>query len=233
MLPMGGNLLLCLLLAQFTDTNLSVITSVDEATHSSRPNVTCAHRHPSGFPLVISALSSPPITCHHCHALLLGQTLLSQGCWDPGHGCSSPCTLSTVLPSSINKNGDLSSSALKFCCCSGNFCNTNWRDVQVEKSKDQKQVNESKQKYEDEIKKIRLSMTEIFLLIVLILLLIMLVILLLLLKWQSTRENTSNSKSNFNLSPPILQQKSMVLRCSLENLLDGPSENSADIKDNT
>jgi len=230
---MGGNLLLCLLLAQFTDTNLSVITSVDETTHSSRPNVTCAHRHPTGFPLVISTLSSPPITCHHCHALLIGQTLLSQGCWDPGHGCSSPCTLSTVLPSSINKNGDLSSSALKFCCCSGDFCNTNWRDAQVEKDNDQKEVDESKQKYEDGIKKIRLSMTEMILLFFLILLLILLVILLLLLKWQSTRENTSKGKSNFNLSPPILQQKNIYLRYSLENLLEAPSQSSADFKDDT
>ena len=53
----------------------------------------------------------------------------------------------------------------------------------MEKDNDQKQVDESKQKYEDGIKKIRLSMTEMILLFFLILLLILLVILLLLLKW--------------------------------------------------
>ena len=54
--------------------------------------------------------------CSYCHTLLLGQEVLSQGCWDTGDGCSTPCTLTQLV----------TQPALLFCCCAGEGCNQEW-----------------------------------------------------------------------------------------------------------
>ena len=58
-----------------------------------------------------------------------------QGCWTPGDGCHQDCLLSKL----ISEEGDPSSSGLKFCCCSSELCNLNWKDRQEEEQEEEKE----------------------------------------------------------------------------------------------
>ena len=73
-------------------------------------------------------LSGNSVTeCRYCHTLTLGQEVLSQGCWDIGDGCSTPCTLSHLPPPSLLLRPP--PPALLFCCCAGEGCNREWSTV--------------------------------------------------------------------------------------------------------
>ena len=72
-----------------------------------------------------------------------------QGCWTPGDGCHQDCLLSKL----ISEEGDPSSSGLKFCCCSSELCNLNWKDKQ-EEEKEQDEEKESQSTSDINIKEL-------------------------------------------------------------------------------
>ena len=98
--------------------------------HISRPFVRSVlilycTRNASGSPFLSVAAPTAPThhlsgnsvtECGYCHTLLLGQEVVSQGCWDTGDGCSTPCTLTQLV----------TQPAMLFCCCAGDGCNQEW-----------------------------------------------------------------------------------------------------------
>lgn len=69
--------------------------------------------------------------CDFCHTLVQGDTVISQGCWTPGDGCEEDCRVTPLVSTSLLQRlepgfSGTGLSELKFCCCSGQFCNQNW-----------------------------------------------------------------------------------------------------------
>lgn len=125
-------------------------------------NVTAQHPQSLKVWPKAPSLPSPGMVqtdCRFCHAISVGSTIVSQGCWLSGEGCSTTCGLRKLLADtrlevsrhgvpdtddrhSTSRHEELSGSgaeemsgvsgqqSLSFCCCSGDLCNS--RPVEVE-----------------------------------------------------------------------------------------------------
>ena len=70
---------------------------------------------------------------------------LFQGCWSSSDGCKDDCILESLT------SYEEKTSSLKFCCCSGKFCNSEWREIEEESQ------GEKSSRAVDVIEKLQLS----------------------------------------------------------------------------
>jgi len=120
-------------------------------------------------PLSELSLGNISYKCDFCHTLVQGETVISQGCWTPGDGCDGDCRLTPLVSTSLLQrlepgSSGASLSELKFCCCSGEFCNQNWAIKQKKTPQNYGSVNKSYQFFQHP------STTELVLLIIVIIL---------------------------------------------------------------
>jgi len=186
-------------------------------------NTTCVYMNASDSPFLTVPASSPsslPVggstvnNCQFCHALVLGQTVVSQGCWAQGDGCSTPCTLSSLFPPSLVLK--VKYPGMEFCCCSGDRCNKAWQHPH-------RGSNSQTEPGCGEASSIVLSGVEIVLLIVVGVLLVLIVILLVLVS-RPVPAPVASTQFLLKLSPPRQHTLSTGWG-SLESLLEGGIDN--------
>jgi len=122
--------------------------------------------------------------CSYCHAVVMGDVIISQGCWLAANGCTSTSSC-LLIPLGQNK--------LSFCCCQGDQCNSSpklskdphYSDIDdVSDSVAESVPRQLHQTRDQHNSRSILSNTELGLLAALVLLLILLFLLLLLLARQ-------------------------------------------------
>ena len=135
---------------------------------------------------------------HSVHGFCHIFNVYIQGCWTPGDGCEDDCRVTQLMSSSLLQrlepgSSGASLSELKFCCCSGHFCNQNWSPRQKKGTENYGSVNKSYKFFQHP------STTELVLLIIVVLLSIIATVLIAVLVWsQMSRSKIRPENSIMN-----------------------------------